>query len=185
MLIGSERYCSLNAITGGEQSRRDDLESAGYVMIYLARKNYLPWKTLNMDNKKERINYILNIKRKTNVEKLCHNLPKAFCDYMKYVKNLKFEEEPNYNYLRGLFIDLLTSLKMKNDLEFSWISKNKKKKKEISVVKKRSLFKKKEGPQSRLFKKLVSSEKERKLNNSENKVNKINNFIIKNKNVKN
>ena len=77
-------------------------------MIYLARKNFLPWKILNMDNKKERINYILNIKRKTNVEKLCHNLPKEFCDYVNYVKNLKFEEEPNYDYLRGLFIDLLT-----------------------------------------------------------------------------
>ena len=112
-------------------------------MIYLARKKFLPWKTLNMDNKKERINYILNIKRKTNVEKLCQNLPKVFCDYIKYVKNLKFEEEPNYDYLRGLFIDLLTSLKMKNDLEFSWISKNKKKKKKFLWVEKGLLLKKK------------------------------------------
>ena len=112
-------------------------------MIYLSRKNFLPWKTLNMDNEKERINYILNIKRKTNVEKLCQNLPKAFCDYIKYVKNLKFEEEPNYDYLRGLFIDLLTSLKMKNDLEFSWISKNKKKKKKFLWVEKGLLLKKK------------------------------------------
>ena len=111
-------------------------------MIYLARKNFLPWKTLNMDNEKERINYILNIKRKTNVEKLCQNLPKAFCDYIKYVKNLKFEEEPNYDYLRGLFIDLLTSLKMKNDLEFSWISTNKKKKKKFLWVEKGLLLKK-------------------------------------------
>ena len=46
----------------------------------------------------------------------------------------------------------------------------------------RSFIKKKEGPQSRLFKKLVSSEKERKVNNSENRVYKINNFILKDNN---
>ena len=34
LLLGSERYCSLNAMSGYEQSRKDDLESAGYVMIY-------------------------------------------------------------------------------------------------------------------------------------------------------
>ena len=133
MLIGSERYCSHNAIFGAEQSRRDDLESAGYTMIYLAQNYKLPWSNINIKESSKRYEYLQKIKKEITPETLCQNLPKAFCDYMKYVKNLKFEEDPDYNYLRGLFINLLTSLKMKNDLGFSWISKKKKLPKEISL----------------------------------------------------
>ena len=182
LLIGTERYCSLNAMSGYEQSRKDDLESAGYVMIYLSKKNKLPWTDTKIPNDKERYNYMLKIKKEITVEKLCQNLPKAFCDYMKYVKNLKFEENPNYDYLRGLFIDLLTSLNMKNDLGFSWIKKYQMKQNEICLSKKNSFNSKRISPQARLLKRLELREKEKILNNTENNKYVIINFKNKDNN---
>ena len=54
-LTGTARYCSVNALKGTEQSRRDDLESAGYVLIYLAQNKNLPWAGLNIIDKVERV----------------------------------------------------------------------------------------------------------------------------------
>ena len=65
------------------------------------------------------------IKLAISEEKLCERLPYEFVLYLKYVKNLKFEEEPNYNYLYGLFISILTKHSMKNDLNFFLIKKTK------------------------------------------------------------
>ena len=171
ILVGSEMFCSANATGGFEHSRKDDLESAGYVMIFLLNKFNLPWaKALDTNSVKE-------IKEKTTEEELCKNLPKAFCDYMKYVKRLKFEEDPNYNYLRGLFIDLLTSLGMKNDLRFSWIPKYKKKQNVIHKYCSNTFNKKRCGPQQRLLYKIETEEKKRIKTVSENKENKIINSL--------
>ena len=96
---------------------------------------------------------------------------------MKYVKRLKFEEDPNYNYLRGLFIDLLTSLGMKNDLRFSWIPKYKKKQNVIHKYCSNTFNKKRCGPQQRLLYKIETEEKKRIKTVSENKENKIINSL--------
>ena len=171
ILVGSEMFCSLNATAGFEHSRKDDLESAGYVMIFLLNKFNLPWA------KAEGTNKVKEIKEKITEEELCKNLPKAFCDYMKYVKKLEFEEDPNYNYLRGLFIDLLTSLGMKNDLGFSWIPKYKKKQNEILNYRINTFNNKKAGPQQRLLYKIETEEKKRIKTVSENKENKMINSL--------
>ena len=109
---------------GFEMSRRDDLESIGYMLIYLI-KGKLPWSHLEKGKMAERFGPILKLKNKTTTEELCKYLPNEFYEYMNYVKSLKFEEKPNYIYLRRLFLSILEKMKDKYDLKFSWIKSKK------------------------------------------------------------
>ena len=63
------------------------------------------------------------MKKGINIEKICEGLPKEFIDYINYCRKLEFEQEPNYNYLRNLFISILIKENQKNDLKFFWINK--------------------------------------------------------------
>lgn len=57
-----------------EQSRRDDLEAIGYVIVYLL-KGYLPWQGIKANNKQEKYHKIMEKKMTTPVEILCKGLP--------------------------------------------------------------------------------------------------------------
>jgi hypothetical protein len=105
-LTGTARYASLNAHLGMEQSRRDDLESLGVVIVYLL-KGSVPWQGLCAPTVEERFKKILETKLSTTSEKLCSNLPKQILDYFNLVRRLEFEEAPNYAYLYGLFDSIL------------------------------------------------------------------------------
>ena len=120
--VGSMRFLSINANKGYEQSRRDDLESLGYMLIYLA-KNYLPWIEIEKQeiNKIKKYKLVCASKIKNIPEILCSGLPFEFGKYLKYVKNLEFEQDPDYNFLRKLFLDVLRRYHYNNDLIFSWI----------------------------------------------------------------
>jgi serine/threonine protein kinase len=99
--IGSLSFISINANIGYEQSRRDDLESLGYMLIFFANDN-LPWmnfEDLNI-NKTKKCLKIYNSKKTISVEKICKGLPEEFIQYINYTRKLEFEEDPNYDYLR-------------------------------------------------------------------------------------
>lgn len=97
--VGTTRYCSLNSHGGTEHSRRDDLESLAYILIYL-RRGSLPWQGLLTKSKS------LEKKQQISVEQLCSGLPPAFGYFLSYTRGLKFDEDPNYSGLRQSFIDL-------------------------------------------------------------------------------
>ena len=73
-IVGTIRFASINAHYGMEQSRRDDLESLGYVLIYLIRGE-LPWQKISNDNEEKKDSEILKCKVGLTIEKLCSGLP--------------------------------------------------------------------------------------------------------------
>ena len=134
-LIGSWNFASHNAIRGYESSRRDDLESFGYVLIYLAKGGWSPWNKyfkINNITQIELAKIITKIKLEISEENLCKGLPNEFIDYMKYVKKLEFEQEPDYKYLTDLFRAILSKIEFKKNITFFWI-KQKSKEKEKKV----------------------------------------------------
>ena len=126
---GSYRYSSIRNHKGIEQSRRDDLESIGYMLIYFL-KGKLPWQGLKGSTKSKRSKNIFNVKRNISLESLCQNIPHEFMVYMKYCRILRFREEPNYNYLKSLFAKILDRYDHNYDSIFDWniVAKNKKRK---------------------------------------------------------
>jgi len=122
--VGSLRYASINASKLREQSRRDDLESIGYMLIYLI-KGKLPWDSIKVDNKRSSYIKLSLYKKNLEPEILCRNLPKEFAEYIRYVKNLNFEDEPDYNYVKNLFRIMLRKQGIEeNKIFFSWINES-------------------------------------------------------------
>ena len=118
-LTGTARYASIHALEGYEQSRRDDLESVGYLIIYLL-KGFLPWQGLLMKSKSEKYSKILQKKKEISEDELCQSLPFQIKDFLIYVKELKYEEEPNYDFLINLFYDVINSLNEEFDRIYDW-----------------------------------------------------------------
>ena len=119
-LTGTARYASINTHLGIEQSRRDDLEAIGYVLVYFLNGS-LPWQGLQGNSKKVKYDAISDKKIETSSEELCKNLPSEFTTYMNYCKSLQFEQMPDYQYLRGLFRDLFEKCGYDNDNMYDWI----------------------------------------------------------------
>ncbi|EPQ11746.1 Casein kinase I isoform alpha [Myotis brandtii] len=118
-LTGTVRYASVNAHLGIEQSRRDDLESLGYVLMYFNRSS-LPWQGLTAATKKQKYEKICEKKMATAVEALCNDFPAEFTMYLNYCRGLRFEETPDYTYLKQLFRNLFRSLNYHYDFIFDW-----------------------------------------------------------------
>ena len=133
-LTGTARYASIHALEEMEQSRRDDLESTGYVLMYFLR-GYLPWQGLKIKTKENRYQKILDKKKETSTEELCKNFPEEFKIFMDYVKNLEYEENPDYNKLRRNFFFLITKkLEDKFDLVYDWTTQSDLKKRKTDDV---------------------------------------------------
>ena len=93
-LTGTARYASVNTHLGIEQSRWDDFESLGFLLIYFLRSS-LPWQGLPAKTKKEKYEKIRDKKLATQIETLCKDFPEEFAKYMEYVRSLKFEDRPD------------------------------------------------------------------------------------------
>mmetsp|Transcript_16394 Transcript_16394/g.37805 ORF Transcript_16394/g.37805 Transcript_16394/m.37805 type:complete len:458 (+) Transcript_16394:102-1475(+) len=118
-LTGTARYAAINAHLGIEQSRRDDLEAIGYVLMYFNR-GQLPWQGIKASTKEEKYSKIMESKMSTPIETLCKGFPSVFQSYLNYCRALRFEDRPDYAYLRRLFKDTLMREGFVNDGIFDW-----------------------------------------------------------------
>ncbi|QSS56111.1 hypothetical protein I7I53_04231 [Histoplasma capsulatum var. duboisii H88] len=117
--IGTACYASINAHLGLEQSRRDDIESLGYVLLYFLRGN-LPWQDLSAATEEEKHNLILKMKQDISISQLCFGLPSAFSTFIEHSRSLSFEQKPDYSYLRKIFRDLFAAKSFDHDCIFDW-----------------------------------------------------------------
>ena len=108
-IIGTARFSSINSLRGFEMSRRDDLESFCYMIIFFLIKK-LPWQDIKEKTKVEKYRKIFELKSIFDIEDYKILLPKEIILVFKYVKNLKFEEEPDYSYIKNLFKTILFSI---------------------------------------------------------------------------
>ena len=110
---GTARYASIRAQQGIEQSRRDDLEAVGYMLIYF--NGSLPWQGPAIPFEK-----IKKKKMSTRIEVLCKHFPCEFAMYMNYCRSLRFEDRPDYAYLRRLLKAVFFSEGYQHDFVFDW-----------------------------------------------------------------
>lgn len=112
--IGTMAFASLNAHRGIELSRRDDLESLAYLLIYFLRGS-LPWITPNQQD-------AYHTKMSFSTSMLCDGIPKEFEMLLNCARCLDFEEDPDYNGYRAMFRDLFIRLGFEYDYDFCWSS---------------------------------------------------------------
>jgi len=104
---------------GIEQSRRDDMESLGYILMYFVQGT-LPWQGLRAATKQQKYERISEKKMSTPIDVLCKGAPCEFATYLNYCRSLRFEEKPDYSYLRQLFRNLFHRQGFTYDYVFDW-----------------------------------------------------------------
>ena len=143
-LTGTARYASINALQGYEQSRRDDLEAAGYVLMYFLRGD-LPWQNIKIKGKKDKYAKICNKKKEVSSQELGKNFPSEFAEILEYFKNLGYTEDPNYDMCCKKLVNVLEKEKQSFDYIYDWttnLNLKERKKRDSSIGKKK--FKRKE-----------------------------------------
>lgn len=118
-LIGTSRYASLNNHLGNELSRRDDLESLAYTLIYLLI-GCLPWQGKTYSTKEEKAKITKDLKFNTPTEQICAGAPSEFNVFLSYCRGLKFDERPDYPFIKKIFKDLFTRSLFEFDFIFDW-----------------------------------------------------------------
>ena len=115
-LTGTARYASINAHLGIEQSRRDDLEAIGYTMVYFLRGS-LPWQGIKAATKEEKYHKIMEKKMATPLEVLCAGYATEFEMYLSYCRALRYDDRPDYAYVRRMFKDCFSSRFPDDDMD--------------------------------------------------------------------
>eukprot|EP00930_Biecheleria_cincta_P019954 TRINITY_DN15101_c0_g1_i1.p1 TRINITY_DN15101_c0_g1~~TRINITY_DN15101_c0_g1_i1.p1 ORF type:complete len:363 (-),score=75.54 TRINITY_DN15101_c0_g1_i1:108-1130(-) len=123
-LTGTARYASINAHKGLEQSRRDDLEAIGHMLMCFLRGS-LPWSGQAGKTQEEKYRKIMEKKQSTPLEELCANYPPAFMVFLKKARDMKFDERPDYRALRKLFEDERAEHGPEKDHEMQFLQGNK------------------------------------------------------------
>ena len=177
-LTGTARYASINALKGFELSRRDDLESFCYMIIFFILKK-LPWQGIKAQTQAKRYKKNCELKEMFNIDEYKKTIPIEIITIFKYVKKLKFDEEPNYDKIRNLFNNFLNKIFYNKNDTFSWI----KDKRILGLKKSSDVHRRKSSYKKRLLDNIIKNEKNQKSIDTNYKSPRI---VIKfNENIKN
>ena len=116
---GSFRYSSIRNHKGYEQSRRDDLESVSYMLLYFL-KGSLPWQGVKESDKSKKSKKICDLKETLTLQELCKDVPEFMFKIMRYIRFLRFIECPDYEYLRKLMYNYLIRQDNQN-IDYDWV----------------------------------------------------------------
>lgn len=113
-LVGTPIFASINSHEGRMLSRRDDLQSLGYVLIFLIYGN-LPW--TRMSDRRE----MEHSKKHMDFNELSDDFPSDFIEFLKEVHRLEFQETPDYSHLKSLLRNALDTIDAGEDVQFEWL----------------------------------------------------------------
>jgi serine/threonine protein kinase len=99
--VGTVAFTSINSHSGQTQTRRDDLESLVYSIVYLCRGS-LPWQDVMKEGGVEQYEAAVHKKKTASANRLCKGLPPPFVAFVQHIQSLDFDEKPQYNYLHSL-----------------------------------------------------------------------------------
>jgi len=120
-LTGTARYVSINTHKGYEQSRRDDIESLGYLFLYFWQETRLPWIGLHCPSKQIQFKKICELKESCNLFELDANCPKEIPEFIYYARSLPFTMDPNYNFLLECLMKIAHRYQIDtNDETYDW-----------------------------------------------------------------
>jgi serine/threonine protein kinase len=108
-ITGTVCYSSINSHLGLTQSRRDDLESLAYAIVYLV-KGRLPWQGIAVHPGQVHHDEVLKLKQVTTAKTLCKGLPQPFIEFIQHIRSLGFEDKPDYRYLHSLLTQCILPL---------------------------------------------------------------------------
>lgn len=118
-LAGTAHYASINTHAGMQQSRRDDLEAVGYMLVYF-RCGKLPWQGLKVNDPDYKATRIFEEKKRISLEELCKKCPPEFLAFLQYVRAMRFQDTPDYERFRKALRDKFLRDRFKDDKRFEW-----------------------------------------------------------------
>ena len=85
-------------------------------------KGHLPWQGMVSSNPDKKYDKIKDLKIKIKLEELCQGLPKETVKFIQYARDMRYDDKPNYSYLRGLMRKIAVKNGLKMDYnKFDWI----------------------------------------------------------------
>lgn len=131
-LTGTARYASINAHDKA-QSRRDDLEATGHMLIFFVLGN-LPWSGLKPPPAgADEFTQIRDVKKATKIEDLCKGIPSEFADYLRYCRGLGYKTRPDYTRLRLWLWQVIANLGDVKEYDLQWLQDDKEFRPEVLV----------------------------------------------------
>jgi casein kinase 1 len=118
-MVGTPRFASIFTHMGREEARRDDLESLGFIWVYLL-KGRLPWQGIQCNSHQEKLAEIAKRKMNTPLDVLCEGIPREFAEYIHFVRHLKQQDVPDYNQIREFFRELAAKEGIVYDNVYDW-----------------------------------------------------------------